>query len=97
MAWRSRARSRLLSQYDGTLWTALWAKHQHAHGCRWPMTLRHLELGLEFVRDELPVEPWAKKALWYCHLEPEGTCESYCAPGTCLALGTVVHTYYGRP
>lgn len=93
---RNRATSHLLDYYDGTLWRALWAPNQHAHGCKWPVTPRHLALGWAFaLGTPLPVQDWARQALWYCHTEPEGTCESRCEGG-CPAVGQVVHTYYGR-
>lgn len=92
----NRTKSRLLNSYTGTKWNALWTPAQHAHGCKWPLTLRHLELGWAFAWNEpLPVPEWSRKALWYCHIEPEGTCESRCRGG-CPSVGGVVHTFYGR-
>lgn len=81
-------------RYDGTLKNALYSPAQHAHGCRYPTTLGHYILGIQFVADALPVEPWAKSAISYCNIEPEGTCENRCKGG-CPYLGKVVHRYYG--
>ena len=83
-------------RYDGTLRNALFSPSQHAHGCRAPITWKHLRLGIQFVSDTLPVEPWAYKAISYCNSEPEGTCENRCEGG-CPYLGTVRHRYYGLP
>ena len=89
---RARARSDW-ARYDGTLLDALTEPHQHAHGCRAPITWRHGLLGVQFITDTLPVEPWARDALWYCG--------DYDAPETCEArgavlLGTVRHSFWGR-
>lgn len=54
------------ARYDGTLWGALWSPAQHAHGCRWPLTWRHVELGMRFVSDSLDVPEWARTARYYC-------------------------------
>lgn len=89
----NRARSGL-ARYDGTLIDALFEPGQHAHGCRWPITVEHLRLGVDFVRGELDAPPWARKALWYCgRWDRPGLCESRGA----VPLGAVVHTFYGRP
>ena len=89
---RARARSDW-ARYDGTLLDALTEPHQHAHGCRAPITWRHGLLGVQFIADTLPVEPWARDALWYCG--------DYDAPETCEArgavlLGTVRHSFWRR-
>jgi hypothetical protein len=90
---RNRARSGW-GRYDGSLWGALWSRGQHAHGCRWPLTVRHLALGWQFVAGSLDAPEWARDALWYCG--------GYDRPGACAArggrrvLGRVVHTYWGR-
>jgi len=89
---RARARSSW-ARYDGTLLDALTEPHQHAHDCRWPMTWRHGLLGVQLVTDTLPVEPWARDALWYCgDYDPAETCA---ARGAVL-LGTVRHSFWGR-
>ncbi|TEX51679.1 MAG: hypothetical protein B7C55_04315 [Actinomycetales bacterium mxb001] len=82
------------ARYDGSLWGALWSPSQHAHGCRWPLTLGHITLGVAFLLDILPAPEWSHRALWYC-----GT---YDHPGSCSArggrriVGQVLHTYWGR-
>jgi hypothetical protein len=82
------------ARYDGSLWGALWSPAQHAHGCRWPLTLGHITLGVAFVLDMLPAPDWSRRALWYCG--------RYDHPGSCVArggrriVGQVLHTYWGR-
>ena len=83
-------------RYDGTLENALFSPAQHAHGCRAPITASHMDLGVRFVTDTLPVEPWARRAISYCNTEPEGTCERRCVGG-CPFVGQVRHRYYGLP
>lgn len=79
-------------RYDGTLWNALWSPKQHAHGCRWPMTTEHLRLGWQFVTDTLPVEAWAKKALYYCgRWDKPKACE---ARGATTLLGKIDHEFW---
>ena len=90
---RARARSSW-ARYDGTLLDALTSPHQHAHGCRAPITWRHGLLAVHFVLDTLPTEPWARDAMFYCG--------DYDAPETCAArgsvlLGTVRHSFWGAP
>jgi hypothetical protein len=91
---RARLAAKDWKRYDGTLLNALFSPAQHAHGCRAPITLAHIKLGVQFVTDTLPVEPWARHAIWYCNLEPEGTCENRCKGG-CPYLSKVRHRYYG--
>lgn len=91
---RARLAAKDWKRYDGKLSNALFSPAQHAHGCRAPITLDHIKLGVQFVTDTLPVESWARHAIWYCNLEPEGTCESRCKGG-CPYLSKVQHRYYG--
>lgn len=95
---RNRAKSSW-ARYDGTLWNALFSRHQHAHGCRAPLTKKHLAIGREFVSGNLAVPAWAKKALWYCNLEAPGTCEDRCLGKgeECIKLGKFAHRFYGLP
>lgn len=89
---RNRARSRG-RRYDGTLATALWSPQQHAHGCRWPLTAEHVRLGAQFVADRLPVEPWARRAIYYCSpRDAPGSCARRAGPW----LGRHAHDFYGR-
>ena len=86
----NRARSGW-ARYDGSLAGALWSPAQHAHGCGWPLTLGHLRLGIQFVLDDLPVEPWARRALWYCSdRDRPGTCEARGAE----IVGEIAHRFY---
>jgi hypothetical protein len=79
-------------RYDGSLWGALWSPQQHAHGCRWPITADHLQLGWQFITDTLDVPPWAKKALYYCgRWDAPGACE---ARGGRVWLGQLAHEYW---
>lgn len=91
----------LLGDGKKSLTKALFARAQHAHGCKWPLTRQHWELGYQFVQRNLVVPEWAKKALWYCNLEKPGTCESRCLNedpvNGCLLLGREAHRFYGRP
>lgn len=77
-----------------SLLEALNDRHQHAHGCRWPLAWGHFELAARFVADALPVEPWARRALYYCgDADAPGTCERY---GRVEVVGVVRHRFYGR-
>lgn len=79
-------------RYDGTLRTALWAKDQHAHGCRWPLTWQHVELGIRFVTNTLDVPPWAKKAMYYCgRWDRHGACK---IRGGRRVLGKITHVFW---
>lgn len=80
------------ARYDGTLWTALWSPGQHAHGCRWPLTWRHVELGLRFVTDTLDVPEWARGALYYCgRYDRAGACQSR---GGRSVVGRLAHEFW---
>lgn len=102
----NRARSGW-ARYDGTLMDALFEPGQHAHGCRWPITVEHLQLGVAFARGSIPAPSWARRALWYCgRWDRPGLCESRCsAPradgarsgAPCEAVGGLAHTFYARP
>lgn len=93
----NRARSGW-GRYDGTLLDALFEPAQHAHGCRWPITDEHLELGVQFATRTLDVPSWARRALWYCGpWDKAGLCESRCSSAPCEAVGGLAHTFYARP
>lgn len=93
----NRARSGW-ARYDGTLLDALYSPAQHATRCRWPLTLEHLRLGVDFARGELDAPPWARRALWYCgRWDRPGLCESRCSSAPCEAVGGLAHTFYARP
>lgn len=80
------------SRYDGTLSGALWSPAQHAHGCRAPLTWRHVRLGVEFATGRLDVPDWAKDAWYYCgKYDRPGACE---ARGAVLPLGHLSHTFW---
>lgn len=82
-------------RYTGSLKDALFKKHQHAHGCRAPITAYHLKLGWQFVNDTLVTPEWARRALWYCgNYDKPLTCEKRCKHG-CEPLGKEAHTFYG--
>lgn len=79
-------------RYDGTLWTALWSPGQHAHGCRWPLTIEHLVLGWQFVTDTLPVPEWAHRAVYYCgRWDRPGACR---ARGGKRIVGRLAHEFW---
>lgn len=89
---RSRLNERGWRRYDGTLWTALWSPYQHAHGCRWPITMQHLRLGVQFVTDTLEVPDWARKAVYYCgKWDRHGACQ---ARGGRVKLGRISHDFW---
>lgn len=80
------------ARYDGTLSTALWSPGQHAHGCRWPLTWRHVELGLRFVTDSLDVPEWARTAVYYCgRWDRPGACR---ARGGRRVVGRLAHEFW---
>jgi hypothetical protein len=88
---RTRARRQRRS-----LWAALWAPHQHAHGCRWPLTWRHLRLGVEFVAGTLRAPAWTERAWFYRgHADPPDVLARWGIPGA-RPVGVVVHRFYGR-
>lgn len=81
-------------RYDGTLMDALMEPAQHAHGCRWPITPQHVQLGVRFAAGTLEVPEFCRRALHYCG--------DYDPPETCHLrrgheVGKLVHTYYGVP
>lgn len=89
---RSGLASKGWRRYDGTLWGALWSPAQHAHGCRWPITVEHVRLGWQFVTDSLPVPEWAKRARYYCgRWDRPGACK---ARGGRRVVGRIEHEFW---
>lgn len=64
---------------DGSLWGALWARAQHAHGCPFPPRAEHYRIALDFIGGSLRVPAFCKRALWYCG--------RYDRPGLCADRG----------
>jgi hypothetical protein len=91
---RNRAVSKW-RRYDGTLWTAITSPHQHAHGCRAPMTLGHLRLGYQFAAGSLEAAPFCASAQNYIgdHDDPDLSCDDY----GLSPVGEIAHTYCGPP
>ena len=87
----NRARSGW-GRYDGTLMDALMEKHQHAHGCRWPITEEHLVLGARFVAGTLDPEPFCREAMFYC--SPMYDIPADCQEKRGEEVGRIAHIYY---
>lgn len=81
------------ARYDGTLENALFSPAQHAHGCRAPVTLRHLELGLRFVARKLRSRAECVGATHYIgNYDGKLTC----ADRGAVPVGKIAHTYCAR-